>query len=65
MLSSSGHPFDPKSLLTYAVSNVICSLTFGNRFDYKDQKFQKLLHVLGESFKEEAGFFPQVKYSAV
>ncbi|KAJ6656330.1 hypothetical protein lerEdw1_003833 [Lerista edwardsae] len=55
-----GHPFNPRRFINNAVSNVICSLTFGKRFDYKDQKFEKLLLVLGEGLKEEAGFLPQL-----
>ncbi|XP_066489192.1 cytochrome P450 2D14-like [Tiliqua scincoides] len=57
--SEEGHPFDPQRYINNAVSNVICSLTFGNRFDYKDEKFEKLLLLLGDGLKEEAGFLPQ------
>ncbi|XP_066490572.1 cytochrome P450 2D20-like [Tiliqua scincoides] len=57
--SEGGHPFDPHSFINNVVSNVINSLTFGNRFDYKDEKFEKLLVLLGEAFEEEAGFLPQ------
>uniref|UniRef100_A0A452HU08 unspecific monooxygenase n=1 Tax=Gopherus agassizii TaxID=38772 RepID=A0A452HU08_9SAUR len=34
-----GQPFDPTLFLTHAVSNVICSIIFGDRFDYEDKKF--------------------------
>ncbi|XP_039236539.1 cytochrome P450 2J2-like isoform X3 [Pipra filicauda] len=43
-----GNPFNPQFTLTNAVSNVICSLIFGNRFDYHDEDFQKLLKLLHE-----------------
>ncbi|NWQ72703.1 CP2J2 protein, partial [Neopipo cinnamomea] len=44
-----GNPFDPQFTLTNAVSNVICSLIFGNRFDYHDEDFQKLLKLMYET----------------
>ncbi|KAM3846761.1 LOW QUALITY PROTEIN: cytochrome P450 2C19-like [Vipera latastei] len=34
-----GQPFDPRRNFASAVSNVICAVVFGNRFDYKDQIF--------------------------
>ncbi|XP_044130665.1 cytochrome P450 2G1-like [Bufo gargarizans] len=43
-----GTPFDPTYLLTLAVSNVICSIVFGERFDYEDDKFRILLTLLKE-----------------
>ncbi|XP_075463046.1 cytochrome P450 2C8-like isoform X2 [Ascaphus truei] len=41
-------PFDPTYLLGLAVSNVICSIVFGERFDYKDEKFMTLLSLIRE-----------------
>ncbi|CAJ0939240.1 unnamed protein product [Ranitomeya imitator] len=43
-----GTAFDPTHLLTLAVSNVICSVVFGKRFDYEDVKFRTLLTLLKE-----------------
>ncbi|KAF7235654.1 Cytochrome P450 2J2 [Varanus komodoensis] len=42
---SPGQPFDPHLQIKNAVSNIICSITFGDRFDYSDSKFHKLLHL--------------------
>ncbi|OPJ76998.1 hypothetical protein AV530_007430 [Patagioenas fasciata monilis] len=47
--SNRGSPFDPHLKINNAVSNIICSVTFGNRFDYHDEDFQKLLHLLDET----------------
>ncbi|XP_068106959.1 cytochrome P450 2B4-like [Hyperolius riggenbachi] len=45
-----GSAFDPTYLLTLAVSNVICSIVFGERFDYEDETFLDLLALLKEAF---------------
>ncbi|XP_010221329.1 PREDICTED: cytochrome P450 2J2-like, partial [Tinamus guttatus] len=41
-----GHPFDPHFKINNAVSNIICSVTFGERFEYHNEHFQELLHLL-------------------
>ncbi|KAM4696348.1 LOW QUALITY PROTEIN: uncharacterized protein WCC33_015113 [Rhinophrynus dorsalis] len=41
-------PFDPTYLLGLSVSNVICSVVFGERFHYEDKKFMDLLFYLRE-----------------
>nr|XP_009686785.1 PREDICTED: cytochrome P450 2J2 [Struthio camelus australis] len=41
-----GHPFDPHFKVNNAVSNIICSVTFGNRFEYHNEHFQKLLQLM-------------------
>uniref|UniRef100_A0A8C5UBV6 CP2J2 protein n=1 Tax=Malurus cyaneus samueli TaxID=2593467 RepID=A0A8C5UBV6_9PASS len=41
-----GNPFNPQPKVTNAVSNVICSLIFGNRFEYHDEDFQRLLKLM-------------------
>ncbi|XP_068263053.1 cytochrome P450 2J2-like [Nyctibius grandis] len=43
-----GNPFNPHFKINNAVSNIICSVTFGNRFDYHDEEFQKLLQLMDE-----------------
>ncbi|XP_075430121.1 cytochrome P450 2D6-like [Ascaphus truei] len=54
--SEQGHPFDAHLLVNNAVSNVICSITFGDRFEYDDDKFQHLLHLFEQALKVESGF---------
>ncbi|XP_072723773.1 cytochrome P450 2J2 [Ciconia boyciana] len=44
-----GNPFNPHFKIYNAVSNIICSVTFGNRFDYHDEAFQKLLQLIDET----------------
>ncbi|XP_077005589.1 cytochrome P450 2J2-like [Tamandua tetradactyla] len=43
-----GQPFDPHFKIHNAVSNIICSITFGERFEYQDGQFQELLKWLDE-----------------
>uniref|UniRef100_A0A8D0DR99 Cytochrome P450 n=1 Tax=Salvator merianae TaxID=96440 RepID=A0A8D0DR99_SALMN len=58
-----GRPFDPHHLLNNAVSNIICSITFGKCSLYKEQNFQTLLNLLEESKKEESGFLTQLLHA--
>ncbi|XP_025906128.1 cytochrome P450 2H1-like [Nothoprocta perdicaria] len=60
-------PFDPSNYLIHAVSNIICSIIFGNRFDYEDKKFLTLLDLLDENNRIQNSvstmlynFFPSV-----
>ncbi|XP_051720022.1 cytochrome P450 2G1-like isoform X1 [Ctenopharyngodon idella] len=39
-------PVDPTFFMSRAVSNVICSLVFGQRFDYEDKNFLHLLQII-------------------
>ncbi|NWQ76950.1 CP2J2 protein, partial [Columbina picui] len=43
-----GNPFNPRFKLNNAISNIICSLSFGNRFEYHDEDFQKFLRLVDE-----------------
>ncbi len=40
--------FDPHTLLSNAVSNIICSVVLGKRFEYTDTAFQELLQMLDD-----------------
>ncbi|XP_057349242.1 cytochrome P450 2F2-like isoform X3 [Manis pentadactyla] len=46
-----GAPFDPRQLLDNAVSNVICSVVFGNRYGYDDPEFLRLLDLFSDNFR--------------
>ncbi|XP_031232867.1 cytochrome P450 2J2-like [Mastomys coucha] len=47
-------PFDPHFSITNAVSNIICSITFGKRFEYDDSQFQDLIKLIDETICYEA-----------
>uniref|UniRef100_A0A8C0QSG0 Cytochrome P450 n=1 Tax=Chelonoidis abingdonii TaxID=106734 RepID=A0A8C0QSG0_CHEAB len=55
-----GHPFNPRFLINSAVGNVMCSITFGNRFEYNNEKFQRMLQLIEEAFNIGAGILSQV-----
>ena len=46
-----GKPFDPAPTLMVSVSNVICSLLYGQRYDHSDQEYQYLLHTVREMIR--------------
>ncbi|XP_030626554.1 cytochrome P450 2J2 [Chanos chanos] len=55
-----GRAFDPQILMNNAVSNVICVLVFGDRFEYSDSKFQALLKTINEAIYLEGGIWAQI-----
>ncbi|KAM4697113.1 cytochrome P450 2C19-like [Rhinophrynus dorsalis] len=44
-------PLDPTFYFSKAVSNVICSVVFGDRFEYEDKEFLRLLGLLNQTFR--------------
>uniref|UniRef100_A0A8D2N085 unspecific monooxygenase n=1 Tax=Zonotrichia albicollis TaxID=44394 RepID=A0A8D2N085_ZONAL len=46
-----GKAFDPTFMLSCSVSNVICSIVFGKRYDYKDKKFLALMDNMNNIFE--------------
>ncbi|NXY50218.1 CP2DH protein, partial [Ceuthmochares aereus] len=55
-----GRPFDIHCTVNNAVCNVICTTVYGDRFNYGDDTFKKLLKLFQDSLKEESGFLPQL-----
>ncbi|XP_029475736.1 cytochrome P450 2G1-like isoform X2 [Rhinatrema bivittatum] len=55
-----GSPFDPTFYISRSISNIICSIVFGYRFDYQDEKFLKLLKLLNEFSKLLDSPFSQI-----
>ncbi|XP_065527870.1 cytochrome P450 2H2-like [Lathamus discolor] len=53
-------PFNPGGFLTHAVSNIICSIVFGDRFDYEDKKFLTLIYLLDENAKYQGAIQTQL-----
>ncbi|XP_060130293.1 cytochrome P450 2J2-like isoform X1 [Zootoca vivipara] len=54
---SKGQPFDPSMPITNSVSNVICALAFGHRFDLEDERFQKMIEAMNFLLRYLCSFF--------
>ncbi|XP_072041972.1 cytochrome P450 2U1-like [Amphiura filiformis] len=46
-----GESFNPRKLLANAVSNIICAVIFGKRFEYSDTAFHELLVLLDRTLE--------------
>ncbi|XP_004875526.1 cytochrome P450 2B4 isoform X4 [Heterocephalus glaber] len=57
---SQGGLVDPLFLLQSITANIICSIVFGKRFDYKDRQFLRLLDLFYQSFALASSFSSQV-----
>ncbi|XP_069590375.1 cytochrome P450 2K1-like isoform X2 [Ranitomeya imitator] len=47
--SHNGKPFNTHIVINTAISNVICSIIFGKRFEYDDPEFEKLIKIVDEN----------------
>uniref|UniRef100_G3R2N3 Cytochrome P450 family 2 subfamily F member 1 n=1 Tax=Gorilla gorilla gorilla TaxID=9595 RepID=G3R2N3_GORGO len=46
-----GEPFDPTFVLSRSVSNIICSVLFGSRFDYDDERLLTIIRHINDNFQ--------------
>ncbi|XP_028818311.1 cytochrome P450 2J2-like [Denticeps clupeoides] len=60
MESQKGDAFDPSDLFIKAVGNIICQLVFGQRYDYSDHTFQRMLNLSSDLFKLQASAWAQI-----
>ncbi|KAM5255866.1 cytochrome P450 2U1 [Ctenodactylus gundi] len=44
-------PFSPAPIISSAVSNIICSLCFGQRFDYTNREFKRMLGLMSRGLE--------------
>lgn len=51
---------NPHLIINKAVSNIICHLVFGHRFEYGDKKFVKLMLLFDKALHIEASIWAQV-----
>nr|AXE71681.1 CYP2B [Arborimus longicaudus] len=57
---SQGTPLDPTFIFQCITSNIICSIVFGERFDYKDRQFLRLLELIYQTISLISSFSSQV-----
>ncbi|XP_026201247.1 cytochrome P450 2J6-like [Anabas testudineus] len=55
-----GKPFNAQSLINNAVSNIICCLVFGERFEYSDKQYQHILKTFNEVVYLQGSLWIQV-----
>ncbi|TMS20806.1 Cytochrome P450 2J1 [Larimichthys crocea] len=58
--SFKGKPFGPHLIMNNVVSNIICFLVFGHRFEYSDEKFKRLVELFGKSLEIEGSIWVQL-----
>nr|XP_008108986.2 PREDICTED: cytochrome P450 2D14-like isoform X2 [Anolis carolinensis] len=56
--SKEGFPFDPHDFIYTAVGNIICTLAFGDRFEYHSKNFLSLLHSTEEIMQGATNSLP-------
>ncbi|CAK8694869.1 unnamed protein product [Clavelina lepadiformis] len=55
--SENGKAFDISNFMHKAISNTICNVIFGKRFDYDDKNFELILHRLLKGFADQLTAF--------
>ncbi|XP_005795629.1 cytochrome P450 2J2-like [Xiphophorus maculatus] len=55
-----GKPFSAQALINNAVSNIICCLVFGSRYEYNDKHYQTILENLNEILRLQEGLWVQI-----
>uniref|UniRef100_A0A8C2ZCW3 Uncharacterized protein n=1 Tax=Cyclopterus lumpus TaxID=8103 RepID=A0A8C2ZCW3_CYCLU len=65
VLPDLGKPFNPHLIMNNAVSNIICSLVFGHRFEYGNEKFLKMMKLFDKGSQIEASIWAQVLHLLV
>ncbi|XP_068175512.1 cytochrome P450 2J2-like [Antennarius striatus] len=55
-----GKPFAPHLIINKVVSNIICTLVFGHRFEYNDAKFGGLITLFEQSVQIHASIWAQL-----
>ncbi|XP_036869833.1 cytochrome P450 2F3-like isoform X1 [Manis javanica] len=46
-----GKPFDPTIVVSRSVANIICSVMFGSRFNYDDERLLTIIRLINDNFQ--------------
>uniref|UniRef100_A0A8B9JR42 Cytochrome P450, family 2, subfamily V, polypeptide 1 n=1 Tax=Astyanax mexicanus TaxID=7994 RepID=A0A8B9JR42_ASTMX len=60
IINMKGESFNPHFFINNAVSNIICSLVFGRRFEYTDKKFLTMLSLISRAIQLEGSVWAQL-----
>ncbi|XP_051501120.1 cytochrome P450 2J2 [Myxocyprinus asiaticus] len=60
IMDTNGVPIDAHFLINNAVSNIICSMVFGRRFEYTDQRFLNMLSLMSKALKLQGSVWIQL-----
>nr|XP_034960562.1 cytochrome P450 2C1-like isoform X1 [Zootoca vivipara] len=60
MATAKGKAFDLRKYMRIAVSNVLCSVVFGSRFDYTDQVLWEMLRIIEDFVSYFASYMGQI-----
>ncbi|KAA0708662.1 Cytochrome P450 2J2 [Triplophysa tibetana] len=60
IMDTNGVAFDAHYFINNAVSNIICSMVFGRRFEYTDQRFLNMLSLLSKTLKLQGSVWIQL-----
>ncbi|XP_075895311.1 cytochrome P450 2J2-like [Nelusetta ayraudi] len=55
-----GKAFNAQNLINNAVSNIICCLVFAERFEYTDEKFQRILQAFNDALQLQGSISVQI-----
>ncbi|XP_072286990.1 cytochrome P450 2B6-like [Pyxicephalus adspersus] len=55
-----GVPFNPTIYFSQLSANIMCSIIFGNRYNYEDPNFQRLLNIVYHIFESMSSFWGQL-----
>ncbi|KAM5145959.1 cytochrome P450 2F3-like isoform 2-T2 [Mantella aurantiaca] len=58
---SQGRPLNSTDYFMKAFSNILCSILFGDRYSYTDERFRKLIYIADEVFKLTSSTWGQVQ----